>query len=462
MAALLLSYTVADAAGRSSPSSRATTSQAPSGPPDPLISVVSIGDQHIEVFGPDGSITRSRVSTGQSGHDTPTGVFSILQRNRYHESNIYSNAPMPFMQRLTWSGIAMHQGYVPNYRASHGCIRLPEGFASTLWGMGRLGMRVIVSPSRTAPVSIAHPRLPQPTMRRPALTAALVQVATTSDVGAAPPAELSPFDAAQVRVATAAATRIATEKAVRPAFDTATAKSAEASRVAAALKASAGILAEAEEQLELERLAMANVQTESAEAIVRERIRAAEAAVDAARVAQEKLRQLEVAASDEAFAAARAAREARTASEAAAEELSEARKATSPISVFVSRKAGQIYVRQGWSEVYDGPVTIAEPDRPLGTHVFTAMQEAPDGRGMRWSVVTVPTSGGESARRGRNEAAATSRAPSSAAEALDRIELPEDVRNLMSERLWPGASLIISDYGLGETGPNTDFVIVTR
>src|SRR5262249_10888378 len=154
----------------------------------------SISDQHIDIFGPRGGVARSRVSTGQSGHDTPTGVFSVLQRNRYHHSNIYSNVPMPYMQRLTWSGIALHEGYVPNYRASHGCIRPPGAFAQSLGAIGRIGMRVVVSPSPTTPVDITHARLPTPTLSQPSAAteaAALVRVAAAGSDDTAAPAPSS-------------------------------------------------------------------------------------------------------------------------------------------------------------------------------------------------------------------------------------------------------------------------------
>ena len=86
--------------------------------------VVSIPKQRISVYGAGGFTAQSAVSTGTAGFPTPTGVFSVIQKNRYHRSNIYSGAPMPFMQRITWSGVAMHAGVLPGYPASHGCIRL--------------------------------------------------------------------------------------------------------------------------------------------------------------------------------------------------------------------------------------------------------------------------------------------------------------------------------------------------
>lgn len=423
--------------------------------PSPRMAVISLGDQHIEIFEADGRSERSRVSTGKSGHSTPTGVFSVLQRRRYHESNIYSNAPMPFMQRLTWSGIALHQGYVPGYRASHGCIRLPGAFASRLWGKGYIGMRVIVSPRRARPEGIAHPKLPAPVASSPPQLAAIVRVAVAGNaLPPTTPASLSPYEAAQHRLMRAVATKSATEKAVKPALELAQDKSKDANQASAALAASARILADAEEHLELEQLAMATVQTESAEEPIRKRIAFAKAGVEAARQSHAKLKHIEAAASAAAFETARAARDAQTAAELAAQELSMARKTVSPFTLFVSRKTGKAYVRQGFHEIFEAPVAIKDSGRPLGTHVFTAVEEV-GSTGMRWTVVSVPTSGGErGGGKGDDQ--------SSASDALDRIELPEDLRRLMGERVWPGASIIVSDYGLGETNDGTDFVIVTN
>ncbi|MBS0242138.1 MAG: L,D-transpeptidase family protein [Proteobacteria bacterium] len=428
------------------------------------MAIVTLSDQRIEIFGPNGSLARSRVSSGQPGHVTPTGVFSVLERHRYHESNIYSGAPMPYMQRLTWSGIALHEGVVPGYPASHGCIRLPSAFAHQLWGWGKIGMRVVVTPTPTAPRSFAHAKLPDPVMRPApgAPVVASVGLTTVVNAEAAPAHPMSPYEAAQDRLQRAGAGKVAAEKAVKPALELALRKSAEAQQAAAALRASAGILSDAEEHRELESLAMSTVQTEASEAIVLERLKIAEAGVVAAREAHEKLKAAEQEISDESFAAARAAREAQKAAEAASEELSLAKKAVSPISVFVSRKTGLVYVRQGFDELGEMPVTIAEPDRPLGTHVFTAMAEADGGSRMTWAEITVPTSGGETGRRGRGAVQVAERPASHAAEALDRITFPDEVQKLMAERLWPGASIIVSDYGLGETGQYTDFVILTR
>jgi hypothetical protein len=129
---------------------------------DPLFAVVSIADQRISVYGSAGLLARAPVSTGMRGHATPTGVFSIVQKRRWHTSNIYSGAPMPFMQRVTWSGIALHAGALPGYPASHGCIRLPGSFAQRLFKATEVGQRVIIAPSDAAPVAVVHANLPAP------------------------------------------------------------------------------------------------------------------------------------------------------------------------------------------------------------------------------------------------------------------------------------------------------------
>ena len=432
-------------------------------PPDPLMAIISLGSQHIDVYTADGRLHRSRVSSGTSGHPTPTGVFSVLQRRRYHESNIYSSAPMPYMQRLTWSGIALHEGYVPDYPASHGCIRLPSQFAHTLWGIGRLGMRVVVSPRDIQPVSFNHAKLPRPHIDTSSKAAGrLVRLAAAGDAPLTPEpaATLSPYVAAQLRLTRAIADKAATEKVLKPAFDQAAVKSSEARRLAEALKASAGILADAEEHLEFENFGMATVQTEDAEAVVLGRIRMAEAGVKAAREAHSKLVISERAASEEAFAAAVVASDARTAAETASTELSLARKGVQPITAFISRRTGKVYLRQGFMPLIEEPIAIADPEKPLGTHVLTVMSTSADAKDVSWVAVTMPTSGGNrrrTARRGDDNEVA-----SSASEALERITLPQEVSQILSERLWPGASIIVSDFGLGETGEGTDFVIITN
>lgn len=131
-------------------------------PPGPHHLVVSVKTQRVTLYSNGALAARAPVSTGTATHPTPTGVFSIIQKNRFHRSNIYSNAPMPFMQRLTWSGVALHEGKLPGYPASHGCIRLPADFAQYLWRTTKIGARVIVARDEIEPVAISHAKLFQP------------------------------------------------------------------------------------------------------------------------------------------------------------------------------------------------------------------------------------------------------------------------------------------------------------
>ncbi len=111
---------------------------------DQLRIVVVIDIQRMYVFDGDELVAFSTISTGKKGHVTPTGAFKILQKNVDHKSNLYSNAPMPYMQRLTWDGIALHAGHIPGYPASHGCVRMPLTFAKMLYGVTKMDQSVIV------------------------------------------------------------------------------------------------------------------------------------------------------------------------------------------------------------------------------------------------------------------------------------------------------------------------------
>lgn len=129
-------------------------------PYGPLQVVISLKSQSLKVYNGSGTqIASSRISSGREGYETPTGVFSILQKNEEHYSNLYDDAPMPYMQRLTWSGVALHAGKLPGYPASHGCIRLPHAFAVKLFEMTRMGGRVIVADGAPVPAAIRHPVL---------------------------------------------------------------------------------------------------------------------------------------------------------------------------------------------------------------------------------------------------------------------------------------------------------------
>lgn len=124
----------------------------------PMKIVVVLDIQRIYVFQNDKLIGFSTISSGKKGKETPTGIFNILQKNVDHKSNLYSNAPMPFMQRLTWDGIAIHGGYLPGYPASHGCIRLPLAFAKALFGVTQKGQEVVILQDTSTPVKRPAPQ----------------------------------------------------------------------------------------------------------------------------------------------------------------------------------------------------------------------------------------------------------------------------------------------------------------
>jgi lipoprotein-anchoring transpeptidase ErfK/SrfK len=302
----------------------------------PLRILISLDRQRLTLYSGDEVIAHSRVSTGQRGHSTPAGVFSIIQKDRWHRSNLYDDAPMYFMQRLTWSGVALHQGIVPNYPASHGCIRMPEAFAKQLWTTTRMGVRVIISHGEVAPVAIAHAKLFVP---KPAPV-----VATKTSADSVQAAEQA-WKLAQIDTTRALAWTSITDmpSPILPPLDEA---------------------------------------------------------------APPNVRPLK----------------------------------PGPVSVFISRKEGKLFVRKGFEPVFDVPVAIDHPELPLGTHVFTAMDVKDDSA--RWSVVSMTPK-------------------SAAADVLDRITIPPEAIERISTLLTTSASLIITDHGLGpETGKGTDFIVV--
>jgi hypothetical protein len=125
----------------------------------PLLVIVNLQTQRLIVFRNGAPIGASTVSSGTKGHETPTGVFTILQKNKEHYSKTYNNAPMPNMQRLTWKGIALHAGNLPGYPASHGCIRLPPKFSALLFGATSVGMTVVITEVPVGPELSATPDL---------------------------------------------------------------------------------------------------------------------------------------------------------------------------------------------------------------------------------------------------------------------------------------------------------------
>src|SRR3954471_21932081 len=114
------------------------------GPGVPMLAIVSLSDQRVTIYDSEGKMLQSPVSTGATGLETPAGIFSVVQKKEVHASNIYEDGNMPFMQRITWTGIALHAGVLPGQPASHGCVRLPHAFAQQLFPLTDIGLRVIV------------------------------------------------------------------------------------------------------------------------------------------------------------------------------------------------------------------------------------------------------------------------------------------------------------------------------
>jgi lipoprotein-anchoring transpeptidase ErfK/SrfK len=183
-------------ARRTAPKKDEKAKETSANPQGPLIISVSIARQQVKIYDDNGLFAEAPVSTGMPGHPTPMGVFSVIQKHKLHHSNIYSGAPMPYMQRITWSGVAMHAGVLPGYPASHGCIRMPMAFAVKMWNWTKMGARVFVTPSEIPmPASFSHPLLPTVKVAPPPAVAELPPVESHTDVkadkGAPTPSEVS-------------------------------------------------------------------------------------------------------------------------------------------------------------------------------------------------------------------------------------------------------------------------------
>lgn len=461
--------------------------EAPS-PDHPLFAVISLGNQHISIYNHHGLVERSAVSTGMPGHPTPEGVFTIIGRERMHHSNIYSGAPMPFMQRITWSGVAMHLGVVPGHPASHGCIRLPGGFAAKLWGLTRIGERVVIAPHDVAPSEFSHPLLPSPKMQAVAETPA---GEAKADAGERP--ALNPRKYADQLVAKAAADAAAAVKATKDAEAAiaparqesvkaaAELRAAETAQAAAQAKAAAAAKAAESARNAIQRQAVASAAPEAAaggKSEVGEAAAAAKSAAEAALAeASAKFEAAKAAAAAKTAEfedAVRHAKEAAVASSAAVKAEKDARLRTAPISVLVSKKDRKIYVRQGLTPLFDAPASVRDPEVPLGSHLFIATAAKDDGKDLDWSVLSLPPRVAEARNERRKKgsglfeersASAPLRGSSSGpAEALERIEIAQEVRDRIAERLWLGGSLIISDQPPSvETGAvGTDLTVKLR
>jgi lipoprotein-anchoring transpeptidase ErfK/SrfK len=466
-------------------------------PQGPLIIAISIEKQVLRIYDANGTFAETPISTGMRGHSTPMGVFSVIQKHKYHHSNIYSGAPMPYMQRITWSGVAIHAGVLPGYPASHGCIRMPMNFAVKMWGWTRLGARVVIVPGELAPESFSHPLLAtqktapvasvEPPKNLAVVTAKSDRVATgpifseaslelKSTVGhdfAKPVPGTHTADASGVLAqprspVTIVDAPVTSNPAIKVA-DGAGGPGDKAGDVPANAQSAAEEIARqdtpATEPVKAKSVMPEAIKTETAEA--------ADTKADAPTV--KAAADADPGAIDVKKDQARPSDSEKPVSKPEAV-VTAGPKRSGQIAVFVSKKDGKLYVRQNFASLFDVPVTISPSDRPLGTHVFTAQTDKDDANLLHWSVVSMPVVARYAAQHDDDERASRRRKttgaievkpaphPDSAAEALDRLIIPADAMARINEALSTGGSIIVSDQGIngGETGEGTDFIIPLR
>ena len=421
-------------------------------PQGPLIISISIDQQKLKLYDANGLYAESPISTGMRGHSTPMGVFSVIQKQKLHHSNIYSGAPMPFMQRITWSGIAIHAGVLPGYPASHGCIRMPMAFAMKMWNWTKMGARVVITPGAITPASFSHPLLaalkvaPQPMAadepKSDVPVAAKADKATHADVktppaivetavelrstighgdGAKPamdgkasapsreqtrtadasntlPAANAPITMSDATPAGSSAPP-ATEQAVSVKESDTSKDDAKPDEVAssddksAEAKSSEPAVKVAASASENIKVGEPKIEAKAADVAVAE-IRPEAPKADAAKSSEKPDESSKVAAEPAAVPPATKdqARPAGIEKAAASkpDPATASPKRSGQIAVFVSRKDSKLYVRQNFAPLFDVPVTIAPSDRPLGTHVFTAQVDKDDANVLHWSVVSLP------------------------------------------------------------------------
>jgi lipoprotein-anchoring transpeptidase ErfK/SrfK len=438
-------------------------------PQGPLIIAISIDKQRLRVYDANGFYAETPISTGMKGHSTPMGVFSVIQKQKLHHSNIYSNAPMPFMQRITWSGIAMHAGVLPGYPASHGCIRMPMAFAMKMWNWTKMGARVVVAPGEITPSNFSHPLLvaqkvvPQPAVSdqpqtdtppapkadkassaepvaKPAITAANLELRpTVGHVDGAKSVMSEPAAPAPTRTADASSALPATNAPVTMSDATRSGGSPPSRDEAAPAGAPP-----AAEPVEAKSPEGATTETKSAETITTEK--KPDAAAVAVQTSSDAVKT--EAAADDVKTGAVTSSEAKPAEKtdepikpttdsaaapavkdhgrpAGAEKAVVSKPEPAPvatpkrsgqIAVFVSRKDSKLYVRQNFAPLFETPVTIAPSDRPLGTHVFTARVDKDDANVLHWSVVSLPAPSRYAGRRDEDERASRKRKMTGAVE----------------------------------------------
>ncbi len=434
---------------------RHTQSRAPGAP---LLAIIALAQQRVSVYGASGKIMESPVSTGATGRETPAGIYSILEKEEEHHSNLYDDASMPFMERLSWTGIAMHAGALPGHPASHGCTRLSYGFAQELYQVTKPGMRVVIVREDITPAEIEQPEMFN--QKRPLApeVSTLGINATSSPSETEIHARLQAIKEAKVAEAAAAKKR---ELEARSAAANKAAQAAPAARLA---EAAAANLARMEAALDAgERMP----ETVSKRAENSEAARTLAAAkIQAARLQLERARSQAQAKIDAAAQAEEEAKVAAALSTEAAEAAEIARENAWPISIFISRKTQRLYIRRGREPIFEGQVTIRDPDERIGTFVFTAISYTGTPGRMRWNVVSMYKNAtaiepySEAKRESKKHREAKPADVSGARNALQRLVIPQEALDRISGALLPGSSLIVSDEGTSsETGKDTDFIV---
>ena len=354
-------------------------------PGDPILLSVSLNRQTIAVYRGTHLIASSKVSSGMPGHETKPGVFSILEKQRFHHSNIYSGAPMPWMQRLTRSGTALHAGAVPGYPASHGCIRLPFSFAPKLFQITAVGGNVLVANDQLSPKPIDHPNLFQPLPTPVRLALAHTNEDRLNDALDAAPGYVS-------------LSLVVAKDTDDPMMSEMTRSSVARTPIAAA-----PLRILVTRRTPRDRLIGVQYILSSMGYLTRQNFDGTYGKATAAAI--------------KAFRKTNDLPEGGFNDELVNKIYEVAGRPTPP--------EGHLFVRQGFSRVFDVPIAFRKPNEPLGTHFYTALPFARGDTKTRW--VAFSWEGGD------------------AAKTLDRLEIPDEVRREISQRLTPGSSLIVAD-----------------
>jgi peptidoglycan hydrolase-like protein with peptidoglycan-binding domain len=509
----------------------------------PMIVVVSIGQQKVDVYRGTSLVTTSAVSTGTAQHPTFIGAFSIMQKARWHHSNIYSGAPMPWMNRLTWSGTAMHAGVVPGYPASHGCIRLTYAFAPKFFQMSSVGDNVITSRGRPKPTPIEHGALfqplPPPTLpivERQTSISPLERVSTPLPAVAA--ASASPVILAKAEMPTTVDSEVhpnvEEESAPEPAAQAneGSARDADAASTTTIVEDNAPGTESDPYRVHAITPDMSKLQERLVAPVQATAVTAAPAPAPAPSKAEDKpadkpvatapaepvapktvAAPVEIAAATPDLPPPAAAAKLNAGVDAAAVQAAEPR-SEAPLRILLTRRtqrdrivgvqqilasmgylppqnfdgtmgkatigavkefqkangmretgafndelvkkvyevagkgeppAGHLYVRQDFDDVFDTAVSFRNAEEPLGTHVYVALNFAPGDTKINWVTLDVQDGAG-------------------AASPLDRLEIPDDVRHKISERLTPGSTFIVADTSINSANlpRGGDFVVLAR